>query len=128
MKNKEKIYTDQQKLFMQALRDPDNKGNLRTCMTLAGYSDKTAISVIVQTLGEEIIDIAHQLLASHAAQAALSMVGVLYEPGLQSKNVIAAAKEILDRAGVSKKGDGDVRMNVGGGLLILPAKQTEDDE
>lgn len=125
---KEKQYTDQQLMFMEALRDPRNEGDLRKCMDIAGYSENSSPGIMIKALTDEIIEISKQLLAAHAAKASLKIVSVLDKPDIHSKSIIAAAKEIFDRAGVVKQSEGDVKVNVGGGLLILPAKDKPEDD
>lgn len=116
-----KVYTEQQELFLNALIPC--KGNIRQAMTVAGFSENTPVKYIVNLLHEEIVDLSNKLLAGSAVEAAMTLTGVLteeYAAGQQNK--IAAAKEVLDRGGVIKKSSDDVKVSVGGGLLILPAK------
>lgn len=115
--------TELQAKFLDALRDKDNKGDLRRCMTLAGYSENIPVSYIVKSLSEEIVDVTYQLIAAESTKAAIAIVGVLDSPsGLDRKNTLEAAKQILDRAGVVKKEKQSLELQVGSGLVILPAK------
>lgn len=131
--DKKKVYTEQQEMFLSALIPC--KGNIRQAMTIAGYSEGTPERYIINLLHEEIVEIANKLLAGNAIKAASSLSEVLDEPEkLGNANKINAAKEILDRSGVIKKTSDEVKVSVGGGLLILPAKQAssykkvEDEE
>lgn len=127
MSKKDKVYTDQQKLFLDAL--PAVQGDLRKAMDIAGYSPLTPERYILDTLHEEIVEIANKMLAANAVKASMSLVEVINEKGNKQghSNMINAAKQILDRAGVRAK-DEQVNVKVGGGLLILPAKAKESDD
>lgn len=119
---KDKIYTEQQQLFLDALLPC--KGNIRQAMEIAGFSSGTPERYILNLLHEEIVEIANKLIAGNAIKAAQSISDVLDTPeALGNAHRINAAKEILDRAGVTKKSSDEVNVKVGGGLLILPAKQ-----
>lgn len=122
MTKEKRIYTEQQELFLNALIPC--KGNIRQAMTVAGYSEQTAVKYILNLLHEEIVDLSNKLLAGSAVEAAVALTSVIteeYGPGQANK--INAAKEVLDRGGVIKKTADDARsVNQGGGLLILPAK------
>lgn len=120
---KDKVYTEQQQLFLDALQPCG--GKIRAAMTVAGYAPGTPERYIINLLYEEIVDIANKLLAASAIEAALGLTGVLGEPEkLGNANVINAAKEILDRGGVTKKSEDSVKVDTSGGILILPAKRT----
>lgn len=125
---KDKNYTAQALKFFDALADKSNKGNIRTCMTLAGYSDNIPTNYVIKTYHEEIVEIAQKLLAASAVRAALSLEDVFDAPqALGAKNTIAAANSILDRAGAVKKTE-DVNIKVpSGGILILPAKAVKEE-
>jgi hypothetical protein len=115
--------TDQQKRFLEAL--PGCGGNIRSAMAEAGYAKTTPQSVVITSLKDEIIDVTKQILAANAPYAAATLVETLSHatsPGIQHK--LTAIKEILDRTGVIK----EERINIsndGGGLFILPAKNTK---
>mgnify|MGYP000990772506 CR=1 FL=1 len=127
MSKKDKVYTDQQRLFLDAL--PSCKGNIRAAMNIAGYSENTPERYMIEALHEEMVEIANKLLAANSIKAAQGLVDVIDNEGksLGASNVINAAKQILDRAGVVQK-DASVNVKVGGGLLILPAKKESDDD
>ena len=117
-----KVYTEQQTLFLDAL--PAVGGKIRAAMTVAGFSKDTSERYIINLLHEEIVEIANKLLAASAVEAAVSLVGVLAEPErLGNAHTINASKEILDRGGVLKKSNDDVKVQGTGGILILPAKR-----
>lgn len=127
--SKKRELTELQEKFLDALRDKSNKGDLKTCMTLAGYSDTIPVSYIIKSLSEEIVDVTLELIAAESTKAAIAIVGVLDSPsGLDRKNTLEAAKQILDRAGVVKKEKQNLELSVGSGLVILPAKDVPKKE
>jgi len=111
--------TDQQKLFLEVLFEEAN-GDFVAAKKLAGYHPTYPTSSIVKTLEDEIINATKQFLSRSGPKAAVGLVGVLDDPtqwGVKEK--LAAAKDILDRIGVSKTEKIDINSN---GLFILPAK------
>jgi hypothetical protein len=101
------------------------KGNIRAAMNLAGYSDTTSISAVVGPLRSEINDRASLMLAMNAPKAAFSMRDVLDDPSaMGARNSIAAAAQILDRTGLVKKEQVEVK-NTGGAMFILPPKSDD---
>lgn len=121
---KERVLTDQQQLFLDALTPC--KGNIRQAMKIAGYADTTSERYVINTLHEEIVEVANKLLASSSVQAAVAIKEVLDNPAeVGNQHKINAAKEILDRGGVIKKSQDDVKVDGGGGILILPAKKVK---
>ena len=121
--NKKEL-TEKQKIFLEALCGEAN-GNIRGAMRIAGYSDNTAISEVVSPLRDEIVDRASMMLAMNAPKATFSMINVLDDPGsLGARNAVAAAKEVLDRAGLVKKEKVEVQ-GPQGGIFILPPKRED---
>jgi hypothetical protein len=121
-----KQLTERQKVFLDALLG-DAKGSVRAAMKIAGYSDSTSVREAMAPVAEEVAEAAQMLLALNAPKAALGMVGVLDDPSaLGARNTVAAAKELLDRAGVVKKEKVEVS-GPEGAMFILPPKQTVDD-
>ena len=68
---------------------------------------------------------AENYLATHSAKAATKMVDMLEEDGTTPHANIRmeAAKQILDRIGLTKKDQLDINMQVKHGIFILPAKE-----
>jgi len=121
----EKKLSARQEKFIEALLG-EAKGNVRQAMRTAGYSDTTAIREAMAPVAEEVAEAAQMLLALNAPKAALGMVGVLDDPSsLGARNVVAAAKELLDRAGVVKKEKVEVS-GPAGSMFILPPKQSSE--
>lgn len=121
----EKVYTDKQNAFLEALLLKETKGSIRKAMDAAGYSATTSISSMLQSLGDEINERASRILAMNAPKAAWGMVEVLDDPGaMGARNSIAAAAQIMDRTGLVKKEQVEVK-NTGGAMFILPPKNED---
>lgn len=122
----EKQLTPMQEAFLEALMS-EAKGDIRSAMRLAGYSDSTGTKDVVGPLREQIIERASMMLAMNAPKAAFGMIGVLDDPtALGARNQINAAKEVLDRTGLVKKEQVEVTTK-GGGMFILPPKKSDDE-
>jgi hypothetical protein len=122
---KEKVYTQKQLDFLEHLFG-DAQGNLRLAMKMAGYSPTANTADLLKSLQEEIIEGASTMLAANSPKAAFGLIGVLDDPStVGAKNAVAAAKEVLDRAGLVKKEKVEVSSDQGG-LFILPPKKVDD--
>lgn len=120
-----KELTDKQKLFLDALMSEECRGNIKKAMKVAGYADNTSSTVVVAALKEEINDRAAMVMAMNAPKAAWGMVDVLDDPSaMGARNSIAAAAQILDRTGLIKKDQVEVK-NTGGAMFILPPKSED---
>jgi|TARA_R110002153_G_scaffold7834_2_gene34831 hypothetical protein len=118
-------YTDKQRLFLDALMSEECRGNIRKAMTAAGYASNTNATAVVRPLSKEINDQANLMLAMNAPRAAFSMRDVLEDPSaMGARNSIAAAAQILDRTGLVKKEQVEVK-NTGGAMFILPPKSDD---
>lgn len=118
--------TDQQLAFLEALGG-DAKGNVREAMNIAGYSKNVSTKTIIDSLGEEMIQVANNILRMNATRAAFSMSGLLDKPDqLGARNLINAAGTILDRVGIVKKEQVEVKSE-GASIFILPAKRSSDE-
>ena len=117
-----KELTAMQEGFLEALCG-DARGNIREAMNMAGYSPNTRINEVVGPLRDEIVDRASMVLAMNAPKATFSMVDVLNDPGaMGARNAVAAATQILDRTGLVKKEQIEIK-GPEGGVFILPPKQ-----
>ena len=122
--SEEKQYTEKQNAFLEALVG-EARGDIRSAMRSAGYSDSTKVHEVVNPLRDEIVERASMMLAMNAPRATFSMIDVLHDPAaMGARNSVAAAREILDRSGLVKKEQIEV-MGPEGGIFILPPKQTE---
>jgi len=120
-----KEYTEKQTAFLEVLMSEECKGNIRSAMNLAGYADTTSISAVVGPLRSEINERASLMLAMNAPKAAFAMRDVLDDPSaMGARNSIAASAQILDRTGLVKKEQVEVK-NTGGAMFILPPKSDE---
>lgn len=125
MIDKPKEYTEKQQAFLEALTG-EARGNIRQAMTLAGYSKTTKTAEVVRPLQDEIIERASMMLAMNAPKAAFGIIGVLDDPSaMGARNSVAAAREILDRTGIVKKEQIEVK-GPESGVFILPPKRTDE--
>ena len=121
---KEKQFTTMQKAFLDALFG-EAEGDLKAAKNAAGYSAATSMHEVIDPIRDEIVERASSVLAVHAPKAAFSMIGVMDAPAqLGARNIVTAAAQVLDRAGVVKKEQVEVTAPEGG-IFILPPKKTE---
>ena len=125
-KKSSKVLTDKQQKFLDCLIV--TSGDLKQAAELAGYSNGSHYNV-VKALKNEIIDFATDVLANSAPEAAFKLVEIMKtnKPMPQIQNKLQAAQAILDRVGVVKKERLDITHSAGGGIFILPAKDTEKE-
>jgi len=117
--------TEKQTLFLEALMSEECKGNIKKAMNIAGYAENTSSTVVVSALKDEINERAAMVMAMNAPRAAWGMVEVLDDPGsMGARNAIAAASQILDRTGLVKKEQIEVK-NTGEAMFILPPKSED---
>jgi len=122
--SEEKQYTEKQNAFLEALVG-EARGDIRSAMRSAGYSDSTKVHEVVNPLRNEIVERASMMLAMNAPRATFSMIDVLHDPAaMGARNAVAAAREILDRSGLVKKEQVEIK-GPEGGIFILPPKQVE---
>ena len=123
---KEKNLTEKQQLFLDKIIE--TKGDLSKASELAGYSGN--YHQVLKSLKEEVIDLASDVLARAAPQAAFKLLDVLNsdKPISQANNKLQAAQTILDRVGLGKSDRVQVDHNVSGGIFILPEKEILDGE
>jgi len=117
--------TEQQQKFLDVLFD-EAAGNVAAAKKLAGYSDGTSTTQVVNSLKEEILDATHMYMSRNAPRAAVAMVGALFDPtelGIRDK--MQAAKELLDRTGLVKTEK--MQVEAKGGVMLMPPKQMDDD-
>ena len=120
----EKTLTDKQELFLAALFG-EAKGNATEAKRIAGYSENTRVTDITKGLENEIMDRARKLLSQSTAQAVFTMLDAMtndFELGVKEK--MAAAKDVLDRAGVVKREQ--IEVTAKEPVFILPAKREDD--
>ena len=120
--NKRKL-TEQQEKFLAALSS-EAKGDINKALDLAGYKPGASYSVI-NSLKDEIIDVATKILAKSAPQASNKLVEILNsdDPIPQVNAKLQAAQTLLDRVGVAKRDKVDVNHTVSSGIFIIPPKE-----
>ena len=123
-----KELTDQQKSFLTALFG-NAKGSPKKAGEIAGYSEHSYPKVI-RALKDEIIQRAEEVMASYSPKATMGLVNALDEDGSTPNASIRveAAKQILDRVGLTKKEKGDINVRSVSGIFILPPKDGERAE
>ena len=119
-----KELTDMQKLFLEHLFN-EAAGNPALAKRMAGYSDNYPTSAVVESLKEEILEHTKLYFTRNGPKAAMKIVGVMDDPTkLGTKEILAAAKDVLDRIGVVKTEKIDV---TGSAIFVLPAKEDPED-
>ena len=117
--------TEKQQKLLAVLFD-EAGGDIVAAKKIAGYSDSTSSTEIINSLKEEILDATSAYMARNAPKAAMAMVGALYDPtelGIRDK--MSAAKELLDRTGLVKTEK--MQVEAKGGVMLMPPKQVEED-
>ena len=116
--------TEKQQDFLNNIIE--TKGDLKLSAELAGYAGNHY--QIMQSLKQEIVELASTVLAREAPAAAFKLVEVMdSDTAIPQANVkLQAAQTILDRVGVSKTERMQIDHNISGGIFILPEKETID--
>ena len=116
--------TEKQQSFLNNLIE--TKGDLKLSAELAGYAGNHY--QVINSLKQEIVELASTVLARAAPKAAFKLVEVMdSDTAMPQANVkLQAAQTILDRVGVAKTERLQVDQNVNGGIFILPEKQLID--
>tara|TARA_R110000823_G_scaffold202628_1_gene333582 strand:+ start:306 stop:677 length:372 start_codon:yes stop_codon:yes gene_type:complete len=121
-----KTLTENQQKFLEVLFDGAG-GDVVLAKKLAGYSENTPTRLIVEALKDEITDATRSYFSRSAPKAVMALVGALSDPTeLGVKEKMAAAKDLLDRAGLGKVDKVDVTSN-GGGIFYLPPKEGNNE-
>ena len=120
--NTKKNLTEKQQSFLENLIE--TKGDLKLAAELAGYAGNHY--QVIKSLRQEIVDLASNVLAREAPSAAFKLVEVMQsDTAMPQANVkLQAAQTILDRVGLGKQDRMEVNHNVGGGIFVLPEKET----
>ena len=121
---KDRTLTEKQESFLGHL--VETQGDFKKSAELAGYSGNHY--QVLQSLKEEVVDLASNVLAREAPLAAFKIIEVMRsdKPIPQANYKLQAAQSILDRVGVSKTDRLEVNHNAGGGIFILPEKKAID--
>jgi|TARA_B100000519_G_scaffold183734_1_gene177585 hypothetical protein len=118
--------SDRQKKFLDALFTTA-KGNIKDAKIIAGYSPNTSNQEIIKAIKDEVLEATQMYMASNAPKAAFAMANGLDDPTeLGFRDKMTAAKELLDRSGLVKTEKMQVEST--GGVMLMPVKQTEDND
>ena len=113
--------TERQKTFLQVLFDGAG-GDVKQAKVLAGYSENSSTTDIVNSLRKEIMEATESYMARNAPKAAVAMVSGVDDPTqLGIRDRLSASKELLDRVGLVKTEK--VQVEASGGVMILPPKK-----
>lgn len=123
MSNRE--LTEKQELFLAVLFE-EAEGDPLKAKKLAGYSANVPTSQVTSALVDEIAELTRKFIAQSSTKAAYAMFKVLGDKDmLGAKERMAAAKDIMDRAGFVKTEK--VEVSTKEPVFILPAKRSDDD-
>jgi hypothetical protein len=121
-----KQLTEMQQKFLDVLFE-EAAGNFAEAKRMAGYSDNVSVKNVVTPLEEEIMEATRKYLLRSGVKAAVAVNNIIDAPTeLGNKEKLAAAKDILDRAGF--KPTDKVEVKTSNPLFILPSKGEETDE
>ena len=125
-KKKKRELTEMQSAYLDALMD--NGGNYAAALRVAGYSETTG-KVVMNSLADEIVDRAKNMLAANSVKAAAGLVQALDDDGTipRAEHRIKAAESILNRVGVGKHDKVEHNVTALHGVVLLPAKSGQDD-
>ena len=121
--DKKRKLTEQQQHFLSALSGV-SKGDINLALREAGYADSSK-SNVVDSLKDEIVDVATKILAKSAPRASHKLVEILEsdDPIPQVNAKLQAAQTLLDRVGIAKRDKLDVSHTVASGIFIIPQKE-----
>lgn len=123
--DKSQLLTPMQNLFLEFLAG-EAKGDIRTAMTMAGYSTNTSQNDVIKSLRNEIREIAEMLIAASAVKSVHSLLDTIDNPNrMGAGNATAAANSLLDRAGMGKKEDKPTVITVQP-IFFLPEKRGKE--
>lgn len=115
--------TEKQAKFLEVLFT-EADGDFNVAAKMAGFS-KFSKSWITEALQKQIIEAATAYLAVNSPKAVMAMVNVMDNPSeIGTDKKLAAAREILDRSGLSKIDRLQVTSDAPVGIFVLPAKDT----
>lgn len=113
--------TEKQAKFLELLYG-ECQGDVRKAYKLAGFTSNHP-EYVLASLKDFIVQHADDMIAASAVKAAYSMIDTIDNPdSLGAAVKLNAAKEVLDRAGVNKKGEVQ-NTSPQIGIFILPEKR-----
>lgn len=121
--------TDQQNVFLTALFDETVNPDLDPDIAklIAGYPESQSSITIIRDINERLVSDVYTLLLGRAPLAAKKIIDIIRDPNPMpgSEKVLAAATQILDRAGVIKKDKSELTVKMPDGVIVLPALNLE---
>lgn len=121
-----KELSEQHKRFLEALFD-EAAGNAHMAKNIAGFSPGYSTRMLTNYLKEEIIEATQLHIAMNAPRAAMAIISGITDPtDLGTKEKLSAAKDLLDRAGLTKTDK--IQVESVNGIMILPAKDKNTDD
>ena len=116
--------TEKQELFLDVLFE-EAEGDPLKAKLLAGYSANVSTSSITASMAEEIYELTRKFIAQSSTKAAFTMYKVMGDVDmLGAKEKMAAAKDLMDRAGFTKTEK--IEVSTKEPVFILPAKKLEE--
>lgn len=116
--SKELVVSDQDQLFIDTLLD--NGGNVKQAAVASGHHASYGY-IMRKRLASEIAEATQHYLAFHGPKAAHKIIGIM-DDEMPNPVQLAAARDILDRAGIKTKDEGQ-QVNVKANIFILPEKK-----
>lgn len=125
-KKKKRELTEMQLAYLDALME--NGGNNAAALRAAGYAENTG-KAVMNSLADEIIERAKQVLAANSIKAAMGLVNALDDDGTipRAETRIKAAESILNRVGVGKHDKVDHTVTALHGVVLLPSKTGQQE-
>lgn len=125
-----KPLSPQQEAFLEALFDEENNPGMDpyVAKAAAGYADSTPVRTIMAAIKSTLQDDMQNYFLMHSPRAAKEIINIATDqnpiPG--SEKVLAAAVQILDRAGVTKPEKQPAVVQHALGVVLLPAIDIPD--
>jgi hypothetical protein len=122
---KNKALTERQEKFLEYWADVEGPafGDAKKAKQLAGYSDNTTVAEVIKPLPDDVIDVVNTYMLSETLKAAKAIVDVRDDPAQYGANTkLKAADSILDRGGIVKKAQVEIKQETPSAVFFLPAK------
>jgi len=119
---KKRELSDKQQAFLTALFE--NGGHFSRACEVSGYS-QGSIGYLKESLADEIIEGARNILAGGALKAANKLVQTIDAPEIERGDNIRlqAAESLLNRVGLGKQETHNVNVQAIHGVVLLPPKK-----
>ena len=125
-KSKKRELTEKQSAYLDALMV--NGGNNAAALREAGYAI-TSGNEVMNSLADEIIGRAKNILAANSVKAASGLVNALDDDGTtpRAELKMKAAESILNRVGVGKHDVVEHNVTALHGIVLLPSKAGQEE-